>query len=99
MASVEVSNVRARALGSFEVIHGVLLRVEDGEFVTLVGRKGVFPMVPMPFLVYGNIDAANVDRMIARTIRSSTTTRRMSKRSGRTFPSSLKTTGRRLASL
>ena len=89
----------ARALGSFEVIHGVLLRVEDGEFVTLVGRKGVFPMVPMPFLVYGNIDAANVDRMIARTITSSTPTRRMSKRSGRTFPSSLKTTGRRLASL
>ena len=66
----------ARALGSFEVIHGVLLRIEDGEFVTLVGRKGVFPMVPMLFLVFGNIDAANVDRMIARTIRLSATTRR-----------------------
>ena len=66
----------ARALGSFGVIHGVLLRIEDGEFVTLVGRKGVFPMVPMLFLAFGNIDAANVDRMIARTIRLSTAPRR-----------------------
>ena len=98
MASVEVSNVR-KSFGQFRGHSRCLLRVEDGEFVTLVGRKGVFPMVPMPFLVYGNIDAANVDRMIARTIRSSTATRRKSKRSGRTFPSSLKTTGRRLASL
>jgi hypothetical protein len=83
MASVEVYHVR-KSFGQFQGIHGVLLRVEDGEFVTLVGRKGVFPMVPVPFLVYGNIDAANVDRMIARTIRSSTTTRRRSKRLGRT---------------
>jgi ABC-type nitrate/sulfonate/bicarbonate transport system ATPase subunit len=30
----------ARALGSFEVIHGVLIWVEDGEFVILVGPSG-----------------------------------------------------------
>jgi ABC-type sugar transport system ATPase subunit len=27
----------ATALGNFEMIHGVLLRFEDGEFVILVG--------------------------------------------------------------
>ena len=32
MASVEVSNVR-KSFGSFEVIHGVSISVEDGEFV------------------------------------------------------------------
>ncbi len=39
MASVEVSNVR-KSFGSFEVIHGVSIRVEDGEFVILVGPSG-----------------------------------------------------------
>jgi multiple sugar transport system ATP-binding protein len=39
MASVEVSNVR-KSFGSFEVIHGVSINVEDGEFVILVGPSG-----------------------------------------------------------
>jgi multiple sugar transport system ATP-binding protein len=39
MASVEVLNVR-KSFGSFEVIHGVSIRVEDGEFVILVGPSG-----------------------------------------------------------
>jgi multiple sugar transport system ATP-binding protein len=39
MASVEVSDVR-KSFGSFEVIHGVSIRVEDGEFVILVGPSG-----------------------------------------------------------
>src|SRR5271169_6884728 len=39
MASVEVSNVR-KSFGSFEVIHGVSIRVEDGEFVILIGPSG-----------------------------------------------------------
>ncbi len=39
MASVEVSNVR-KSFGSFEVIHGVSIEVEDGEFVILVGPSG-----------------------------------------------------------
>src|SRR5579871_539275 len=39
MASVEVSNLR-KSFGSFEVIHGVSIRVEDGEFVILVGPSG-----------------------------------------------------------
>ncbi|HWG06194.1 MAG TPA: sn-glycerol-3-phosphate ABC transporter ATP-binding protein UgpC [Beijerinckiaceae bacterium] len=39
MASVEVSNVR-KSFGSFEVIHGVSISVEDGEFVILVGPSG-----------------------------------------------------------
>src|SRR5271165_5146913 len=39
MASVEVCNVR-KSFGSFEVIHGVSIRVEDGEFVILVGPSG-----------------------------------------------------------
>ena len=39
MASVEVTNVR-KSFGSFEVIHGVSIRVEDGEFVILVGPSG-----------------------------------------------------------
>jgi dihydrodipicolinate synthase/N-acetylneuraminate lyase len=43
-----------------------------------LGRKGVFPIAPTPFLADGSIDAASVDRMIARTIRSSPTTRRRS---------------------
>jgi multiple sugar transport system ATP-binding protein len=39
MASVEVSNVR-KSFGSLEVIHGVSIGVEDGEFVILVGPSG-----------------------------------------------------------
>src|ERR1700758_4352533 len=39
MASVEVSNVR-KSFGAFEVIHGVSINVEDGEFVILVGPSG-----------------------------------------------------------
>ena len=39
MASVEVSNVR-KSFGSLEVIHGVSISVEDGEFVILVGPSG-----------------------------------------------------------
>ena len=38
MASVEVSNVR-KSFGSLEVIHGVSIGVEDGEFVILSGRR------------------------------------------------------------
>ena len=39
MASVEVSNVR-KSFGSSEVIHGISIDVEDGEFVILVGPSG-----------------------------------------------------------
>src|ERR1700735_273295 len=39
MASVEVSNVR-KSFGSFEIIHGVSISVEDGEFAILVGPSG-----------------------------------------------------------
>jgi multiple sugar transport system ATP-binding protein len=39
MASVEVSNVR-KSFGGLEVIHGVSISVEDGEFVILVGPSG-----------------------------------------------------------
>ncbi len=39
MASVEISNVR-KSFGSFEVIHGVSISVDDGEFVILVGPSG-----------------------------------------------------------
>src|SRR6202789_1613536 len=39
MASVEVLNVR-KSFGSFEVIHGVSISVDDGEFVILVGPSG-----------------------------------------------------------
>ena len=39
MASVEVSDVR-KSFGSFEVIHGVSISVDDGEFVILVGPSG-----------------------------------------------------------
>jgi multiple sugar transport system ATP-binding protein len=39
MASVDVSNVR-KSFGTFEVIHGVSISVEDGEFVILVGPSG-----------------------------------------------------------
>jgi len=39
MASVEVSNVR-KSFGSFEVIRGISISVEDGEFVILVGPSG-----------------------------------------------------------
>jgi multiple sugar transport system ATP-binding protein len=39
MASVEVSNVR-KSFGSVEIIHGVSIGVEDGEFVILVGPSG-----------------------------------------------------------
>jgi multiple sugar transport system ATP-binding protein len=39
MASVEISNVR-KSFGSLEVIHGVSVNVEDGEFVILVGPSG-----------------------------------------------------------
>jgi multiple sugar transport system ATP-binding protein len=39
MASVEISNVR-KSFGTFEIIHGVSISVEDGEFVILVGPSG-----------------------------------------------------------
>src|SRR5580692_8440000 len=39
MASVEVFNVR-KSFGSFEVLHGVSISVDDGEFVILVGPSG-----------------------------------------------------------
>jgi multiple sugar transport system ATP-binding protein len=39
MASVEVSNVR-KSFGNLEIIHGVSIRVKDGEFVILVGPSG-----------------------------------------------------------
>jgi multiple sugar transport system ATP-binding protein len=39
MASVEVSNVR-KSFGSSEVLHGVSISVDDGEFVILVGPSG-----------------------------------------------------------
>ena len=39
MASVEVSNLR-KSFGAFEVIHGVSISVDDGEFVILVGPSG-----------------------------------------------------------
>jgi multiple sugar transport system ATP-binding protein len=39
MASVEVSNVR-KSFGGLEIIHGVSISVEDGEFVILVGPSG-----------------------------------------------------------
>src|SRR6202167_617541 len=39
MASVEVVNIR-KAYGTVEVIHGVSVSIDDGEFVTLVGPSG-----------------------------------------------------------
>ncbi|MGI2034647.1 ABC transporter ATP-binding protein [Rhizobium panacihumi] len=39
MASVELHEVR-KAFGALEVIHGVSLSIEDGEFVALVGPSG-----------------------------------------------------------
>jgi multiple sugar transport system ATP-binding protein len=39
MASVELINLR-KAYGSVEVIHGVSLAIEDGQFVALVGPSG-----------------------------------------------------------
>ena len=39
MASVEVLNVR-KSFGALEVIHGVSIDIEDGEFVILVGPSG-----------------------------------------------------------
>ncbi len=39
MASVSIRNVR-KAFGSTEVLHGVSVEIEDGEFVILVGPSG-----------------------------------------------------------
>ncbi|MDI7862641.1 sn-glycerol-3-phosphate ABC transporter ATP-binding protein UgpC [Rhizobiaceae bacterium n13] len=39
MASVELNEIR-KAYGALEVIHGVSLSVEDGEFIALVGPSG-----------------------------------------------------------
>ena len=39
MASVEVSDVR-KSFGALEIVHGVSISVEDGEFVILVGPSG-----------------------------------------------------------
>ena len=49
MASVEVSNVR-KSFGSFEVIHGVSISVEDGEFVILVGPSGCGKSTLLPMV-------------------------------------------------
>ena len=39
MASVQIRDVR-KAFGGFEVLHGVTVPIEDGEFVVLVGPSG-----------------------------------------------------------
>ena len=39
MARVEIDDVR-KAFGTFDVIHGVTMTIEDGEFVILVGPSG-----------------------------------------------------------
>jgi len=39
MATVSIRNVR-KAFGSTEVLHGVSVEIEDGEFVILVGPSG-----------------------------------------------------------
>jgi multiple sugar transport system ATP-binding protein len=39
MASVAIRNVR-KAFGSTEILHGVSVDIEDGEFVILVGPSG-----------------------------------------------------------
>jgi multiple sugar transport system ATP-binding protein len=39
LASVDIRNVR-KAFGGFEVLHGVSVDIEDGEFVVLVGPSG-----------------------------------------------------------
>ena len=39
MASVELSDIR-KSYGSLEVIHGVSLSIDDGEFIALVGPSG-----------------------------------------------------------
>src|SRR6187401_267820 len=39
MSSVQIRDVR-KSFGSFEVLHGVTIPIEDGEFVVLVGPSG-----------------------------------------------------------
>ena len=39
MSSVSIRDVR-KSFGSFEVLHGVTVPIEDGEFVVLVGPSG-----------------------------------------------------------
>src|ERR1700741_4389352 len=39
MANVSIRNVR-KSFGSTEVLHGVSVEIEDGEFVVLVGPSG-----------------------------------------------------------
>ena len=39
MANVSIRNVR-KAFGSTEVLHGVSVEIDDGEFVILVGPSG-----------------------------------------------------------
>ena len=39
MSSVQIRDVR-KSFGTFEVLHGVSIPIEDGEFVVLVGPSG-----------------------------------------------------------
>src|ERR687884_2258924 len=39
MSSVQIRDVR-KSFGNFEVLHGVTVPIEDGEFVVLVGPSG-----------------------------------------------------------
>ena len=39
MSSVQIRDVR-KSFGNFEVLHGVTIPIEDGEFVVLVGPSG-----------------------------------------------------------
>ena len=39
MSSVQICDVR-KSFGNFEVLHGVSIPIEDGEFVVLVGPSG-----------------------------------------------------------
>jgi ABC-type sugar transport system ATPase subunit len=64
MASIEFSEVR-KSYGTNQVVHGVTLRVADGEFVVLVGPSGCGKSTLLRMV-------AGLEEISAGTIRSTT---------------------------
>ena len=75
MLSVHICDVR-KSFGNFEVLHGVTIPIEDGEFVVLVGPSGCGKSTLLRML-------AGLENITSGTISSATRARNQSEQNCR----------------